>query len=672
MKRINLLDEQTCNKIAAGEVIERPFSVVKELIENSIDAKSKNISVYIEEGGQKSIKIVDDGIGIHPEDVERAFLPHATSKIKDADDIFKISTLGFRGEALASIASVSQTIMKSKKADFDYGKEICIDGGVKTYIKDIGFNTGTSIDVNNLFYNVPARQKFLKSSARESALISDIVSRLALVNTDIAFKLESNGRKVITTYGNDNMKDAIRAIFGKEVVENIWYFEGHSDIASVYGYVGNESISRKSRNKQSIFVNKRYIKSSLITAAVENAFKSFLTVNKFPFFVLFLDVYPEFIDVNVHPTKSEIKFSDDRHIFKLVFNSVHKAISENLRETFFINEDEEKEETREEITQVTIPIDLKSSNSAEHIGSDVSINNDVNQNVNHENVMESNSDSIGSKGIDNYGEERKTHIGTSYWYRDSNNNIKDTKERSYVKSKELNTKYENAGNDGSEENKGDEKKNYDVIKEINYNGENQYSKETSFFPDINIIGQFNNSYIIGEYNKELYIIDQHAAHEKILFERYLDEISKRDVVVQGLLSPLIIQLTHDDFAYYKENEDTFKELGFVIEEFGINSIYIREVPIILNESNIKNLFFDILNNLKNMGSGKITQVKYNKIASMACKAAVKANDKLSIMEMQKLIEDLKTTREPFNCPHGRPTIIKVTLTELERRFKRIQ
>ncbi|WP_102400799.1 DNA mismatch repair endonuclease MutL [Haloimpatiens massiliensis] len=658
MKRINLLDEQTCNKIAAGEVIERPFSVVKELIENSIDAKAKNISVYIEEGGQKSIKIVDDGIGIHPEDIERAFLPHATSKIKGADDIFKISTLGFRGEALASIASVSQTIMKSKSKEFDYGKEICIEGGVKRYIKDIGFNTGTSIDVNDLFYNVPARQKFLKSSARESALISDIVSRLALVNTNIAFKLESNGRKVITTYGNDNMKDAIRAIFGKEVVDNIWYFEGHSDIASVYGYVGNEAISRKSRNKQSIFVNKRYIKSGLITAAVENAFKSFLTVNKFPFFVLFLDVYPEFIDVNVHPTKSEIKFSDDRHIFKLVFNSVHKAISENLRETFFINEDEEKEETREGITQVAIPIDLKASNSDGRKNLDGNINNIVKHDITDEGVTEPKLNDINAKFIDKHDENNKTQLEEKYWCQDRGNNK--IKEKDYVESEKFDIKYENISN---ERNRGE---NCDVIKE------NFCSKETSFFPDINIIGQFNNSYILGEYNKELYIIDQHAAHEKILFERYLDEISKRDVVVQGLLSPLIIELTHEDFAYYKENEKTFKELGFVIEEFGINSIYIREVPIILNESNIKNLFFDILNNLKNMGSGQITQVKYNKIASMACKAAVKANDKLSVIEMQKLIEDLKSTREPFNCPHGRPTIIKVTLTELEKRFKRIQ
>ncbi|WP_138205840.1 DNA mismatch repair endonuclease MutL [Haloimpatiens lingqiaonensis] len=666
MKRINLLDEQTCNKIAAGEVIERPFSVVKELMENSIDAEAKNISVYIEEGGQKSIKILDDGIGIHPDDIERAFLPHATSKIKEAEDIFKINTLGFRGEALASIASVSQTIMKSKREGFDYGKEICIEGGIKTYIKDIGFNTGTSIEVNNLFYNVPARQKFLKSSSRESALISDIVSRLALVNTNIAFKLESNGRKIINTFGNGNMKDVIRAIFGKEVVDNIWYFEGHSDIASVYGYVGNEAISRKSRNKQSIFVNKRYIKSSLITAAVENAFKSFLTVNKFPFFLLFLDVYPEFIDVNVHPTKSEIKFSDDRHIFKLVFNSVHKAISENLRGTFFINEDEEIEEVKEKVVQVVMPIDLKALNNEQQVNLDGNMNKSMN---NQENVK-TNMDNTEVYNIRGQSEIYNKQLPKNI--EDLRNNDNE-KESAYNKVGKTNSNFEIINNVDENHNKElcnkeiyNKEEKSDIIKE------NNYVKENYFFPDINIIGQFNNSYILGEYNKELYIIDQHAAHEKVLFEKYLDEIAKRDVVVQGLLAPLIIELTYEEFANYKENEDVFKELGFVIEEFGVNSIYIREVPIILNELNIKNLFFDILNNLKNMGSGEITQIKYNKIASMACKAAVKANDKLSIMEMQKLLEDLKSTREPLNCPHGRPTIIKITLGELEKRFKRIQ
>lgn len=622
MKRINLLDEQTWNKIAAGEVIERPFSVVKELVENSIDAKAKNIIIQTEEGGQKSIKVLDDGVGVHPEDIERAFLPHATSKIKYTEDMFKINTLGFRGEALASIASVSKTIMKSKTENYDYGKEICIEGGIKTYIKDIGFNKGTYIEVNNLFFNVPARQKFLKSSQRESALISDIIARLSLVNPNISFKLENNGRKIINTYGNGNIQDVIRVIYGKEVVDNIWYFEEHSDIASVYGYIGNADISRKSRNKQSIFVNKRYIKSSLITAAVENAFKSFLTVNKFPFFILFLDVYPEFIDVNVHPTKSEIKFSNDREIFKLVFNAVHTTIAKNLKDNFFINDEmsnlknsdsvEFKPQEKKEIIQVSMPMDLKTTTSLHDISTIIEKSNTL--------------DNERSSNINN-----KSHTNL---YSNNSNLVKEKVDTYKLP----------------------------IIKK----------QEEIKFPDLKIIGQFNNTYILTEYNKELYIIDQHAAHEKILFVKYLEEISKGDVIVQGLIAPLIIELMDEDFAYYKENQEVFKKLGFVIDEFGLNSIYIREVPIILGESNIKELFFDILNNLKNMGSGQIREIKYNKIASLACKAAVKANDKLSLMEMEKLINDLRSINEPFNCPHGRPTIIKITLNELEKRFKRIQ
>lgn len=651
--RINLLSEDIWNKIAAGEVIERPFSVVKELVENSIDAEAKNINVQIQDGGETLIKVLDDGNGIYSSDIETAFLSHATSKIKSEEDMFKINTLGFRGEALPSIASISKVLMKSKTKDMDFGKEILIEGGEKKYIKDIGFNDGTCVEVRDLFFNVPARKKFLKSSQRESALISDIIQRLALVNSNISFKLESNNRKLINTYGNNNIEDTIRCIYGKETVKNMWHFEKCTDIASVYGYIGNADISKKSRNNQSIFVNKRYIKSSLITAAVEKAFKSFLTVNKFPFFILFIDIYPEFIDVNVHPTKSEIKFTNDRQIFKLVFDSVHESIAKNLKDTFFIDDNDDNIEskldnkTNDNLIQVEQTVFDKDKFKEKQIKKTENLNktDDFNK------INDFNKTNFGTIKIEeNPKDNLKNIIADDFRY--------ELKKDNYNLEKKS---YENQKNTYNNEDNKDT-----IIKEEQ---DEVYKNE---FPNLKIIGQFNNTYILCEHNNELYIIDQHAAHEKILFEKYLKEINDNNVIIQGLLAPLILDLSYDDFSYYKDNEDVFKKIGFVIDEFGVNSIYIREVPIILDEKNVRQLFFDILNNLKDMGSGKIKEVKYNKIATMACKAAVKANDKLSLIEMQSLLDDLKNLNQPFNCPHGRPTIIKITLNELEKRFKRIQ
>ena len=356
MKRINLLDEHTSNKIAAGEVVEKPASVVKELVENSIDAEAKNITIEIEEGGISLIRIIDDGLGIYKDDIKKAFMPHATSKIKNVEDIYSILSLGFRGEALASIASVSKVSLKSKIEEEDFGSEIVIEAGDILYTKEVGTNKGTIIEVKDLFYNVPARRKFLKSTSREGTLINDIVSRIALSHPDVSFKLYNNGKKTLHTYGTGNIIDVIRTIYGKSISDNIIYFESKEESVSLYGYIGKEEIARGSRNNQSIFVNGRYIKNKTIVAAMENSFKSFATVNKFPFFVLFIEVYPEFVDVNIHPTKAEIKFKDERALFKKVFDAVHKSFKEDIFNEFYIPEEEKeskdivnKEETVEEI-----------------------------------------------------------------------------------------------------------------------------------------------------------------------------------------------------------------------------------------------------------------------------------------------------------------------------------
>ncbi|MEY7999994.1 DNA mismatch repair endonuclease MutL [Clostridium sp. Mt-5] len=616
MKRINLLDINTSNKIAAGEVIEGPSSVVKELLENSIDSGAKNITIEIEEGGEKSIKVIDDGSGIHPMDMEKAFMPHATSKINNVEDLGKINTMGFRGEALASIAAVSNITLKSRTDQFDSGMEIIINGGILKSVQHSGCNLGTTVLVENLFFNVPARQKFLKSSSSESAGISDIVSRLSLANAHISFKFFKNGKKSITTYGTGNVMDVIRCIYGKNIYENITPIEKHSDIISIYGYIGNSEISRGSRNHQSLFVNKRYIKNKPITTAVEKAFKSFLTINKFPFFILFLDIFPEFIDVNVHPAKWEIKFSDPRMIFKFVFDTVHEALRNNLKDSFTIDtKEDDLNSNATEVKQIQIPVDLKSLNSENYLNQ-----NDKNEsqyNSLHENI--------------NDFQQYKPNL-----YKNDDHYI--------------------------------QKNSPDKINREIQNEEHTAAK----FPPLKIIGQFYNTYIIAEDGNNLYMVDQHAAHEKILFEKYKKSIQNGKILSQVLVTPVVIELTPIDYNYYMENDDIFKRTGFNIELFGDTAVSIREVPMILGKPDIKNLFMDILDNLKNMGSGDTCEVKYLSIATLACKAAIKARDHLSQMEMDHLLEELRFIEDPFTCPHGRPVIIKFTLNDLEKKFKRIQ
>lgn len=636
IKRINVLDEQTSNKIAAGEVVERPASVVKELIENSIDADAKNITVEIEEGGISLIRIIDDGNGIYKDDIRKAFMPHATSKIKDVSDIYSIMTLGFRGEALASIASVSKVVLKSKMESESFGSEISIEGGEILYEGETGCNKGTSIEIKDLFFNVPARKKFLKSSSREGSLINDIINRIALSNPDISIKFYNNGKKVLQTFGTGNLKDVIRTVYGKTISDNIIYFENRGEDISLYGYIGKEDISRGSRNNQSIFVNGRYIKNKTIVVAVENAFKSFATVNKFPFFVLFLEVYPEFIDVNIHPTKAEIKFKEDRGIFKKVFDSVHGAFKNEVFNEFYIPEEEissnNEVDKSEVIEELIFNMNYKTPTIEEK---EVTINNNL-DNISYDDIK---------KEEDIYNSLKKL-----------NNNL--------IKADNFNSINEEK-NDNNSENKSN--KNIEITL-----SENKIEKvKTAKFPNLNVIGQFNKMYILAQYEDILYIIDQHAAHEKILFEKYLNSIEEGHIIIQKLLVPTLIELTNDDFYYYEENKEIFSNAGFIIEPFGGNTIAIKEVPYFLGKLDPRNLFINILDNIKALGSGKTTEVKYNKIATLACKSAVKANDYLSEEEMKKLINDLRYIDDPFHCPHGRPVIIKFTNYDLDKKFRRI-
>lgn len=673
MNRINILNADTANKIAAGEVVERPSSVVKELVENSLDAGAKNITIEIQNGGESLIKIIDDGSGVHPEDVEKAFNPHATSKIKDTYDIFSINTLGFRGEALPSIASIARVDFKSKVSDFDMGKELIISGGEKESLTDCSMNRGTQIEVRDLFFNVPARKKFLKTTARESALINDLVNRISLANPDVSFKLFNNNKKILNTYGNGKLIDVIRTIYGKSTAENLIYFEEHKDTASVYGFIGNDTLARASRNNQSLFVNKRYVKNRSLTVAVENAFRSFNVTGKFPFFVLFIDTYPELIDVNIHPTKSEIKFKDERFIFKVVFDAVHSAMREYVKDTFTLPEEEEKkfEALKEEVIQESLDKEISTLEKLKE-----NINYKVSEDRKKEEIYSYNPSkdyeaktevNIPVDFLSKENQEESFSINNSL----ENNDFKEGSAKREISYDPILIKNELKDKVSESTSESLDSSDYKCNKNEYGNSLEETIYKEAKFPKLKVIGQFNKTYILAEYDSTLYLIDQHAAHEKILFEKYSSDIAKKKVEIQPLMIPLVVTLPTEDYLYYDENKEIFEKAGFKISDFGDNSIRIEEVPYFLDKLNPTELITSMINNLKKMGTGETVEVKYNKIASMSCRAAVKANDVLSILEMENLIEDLRYINDPFHCPHGRPTIIKFTSYELDKKFKRI-
>lgn len=662
MKRINLLDEHTSNKIAAGEVVERPSSVVKELVENSIDAGSKNITIEIEEGGISLIRVIDDGVGVHNLDIKKAFLPHATSKIKTVEDIYSINTLGFRGEALPSIASVSKLTFRSKPSECDFGKEIILEAGEKLSLTDIGMNNGSVMEVKELFFNVPARRKFLKSTSREGSLINDIILRIALSNPDISFKLFNNGKKTLHTYGDGKLNNVIRTIYGKNISDHVLPFNYEDETLKVHGYIGKEIIARGSRNNESIFVNNRYIKNKTIVAAVENAFKSFSTVNKFPFFVLFIDLSPDSIDVNIHPTKAEIKFKEERVIYKRVFDAVHTALKEDIFNSFAVEDKFVNEEIVEEIK-----LDLDTASKSNNIDESITSNKvepsikDIYNNVTIQDV---------AKEEDLYNKLKELNKNKAInSYNNNSESLNNTTVNENTNNSDYYTKNDFTSSQANLSNIKQSNNFNSSTTSIEMEAEKELNKAK--FPDLRVIGQFSKTYILAEYLDTLYIIDQHAAHEKILYEKYVKDIESNEIIVQQLLIPCIIDLSLDDYECYKENIDIFTNSGFVIEEFGGNTIALKEVPYFLGKLDSKNFLLSIIDNLKNLGSGKTVEVKLNKIATMACKAAVKANDYLTQIEMEKLISDLRYIDNPFNCPHGRPIIIKFTEYELDKKFRRI-
>ena len=764
MGNIVLLDDLTINKIAAGEVIERPASVVKELVENSIDAGATNITIETKNGGISYIRITDNGKGFMPDDMEIAFERHATSKIRKADDLETVTSMGFRGEALASIAAISNVVLISKTEDNEIGKKIEVKGGNIINLEDAGCPKGTTITVTDLFYNTPVRYKFLKKDFTEAGYIEDTVTRIALVHPEIAIKLINSGKVIIQTSGNGDMKSVIYNIYGKDVAENIIDVNYEYEDMKVTGVVGKPVIARSNRSNQLFFVNKRYIKDKVLTSAAEQGFKGLLTVGKYGFLVLNIEMNPQKVDVNVHPAKLEVRFEDENKVFKAIYHAVKDIL---LKEDLIPDKTKIELDKQNSWKMNTSPMEAKSKETTVYnIGNENSIeNNAVSKSQDTEEAkfdilaeinkmrnaplpdlseLQNKSDNnerndIKRDEIENYKDNQMQHK-TEHDYSNEReeekhsklsdifsifggkkkendvdeDNIDDTKnfiaqiynnknedalklndETQKVDLSKLNEKmqeidklqedpdYKNFdemyaktfGVVKKEEPKlEEEKKEYDITDKDLKTVENVSIFEKmpeDIMPTYKYIGIAFSTYIIIEMNNELYIIDQHAAHERIMYEKikanYYNDENKDS---QLMLLPDIINLSHKDMQIAKDNMEIFEKAGFILEEFGENTIKLSGVPTVCLDLDTKELFLETLDEINTVARTAKQEIEEKFIATVACKAAVKANMALTREEVDNLMRQLLVLPNPFTCPHGRPTVIKMSKYDIERKFAR--
>jgi DNA mismatch repair protein MutL len=659
MSGIRLLDQNTINKIAAGEVVERPASVVKELVENSIDANASAITVEIKEGGISFIRITDNGVGISKEDIQTAFIRHSTSKIKNIEDLLTVSSLGFRGEALASIAAVSQVEVITKTYDDITGIRYVIEGGKEISNEEIGCPEGTTIIIKNLFYNTPARRKFLKKPATEGSYISELINKLALGNIGISFKFIYNNTIKLHTSGNNILKDCIFSIYGKDIAKSIIPITINNDKFKISGFIGKPQINRANRNYENYYINGRYIKSKLVMKAIEEGYKTKIMVHKYPFTAFNINIDQELIDVNVHPTKMEVRFNNE----EIVYDSINKGIYEALRNIDLIPEvslnNKNTKETKKEVLK-DIPEPFEKNRL-----SNIKINNikeEKNRYDNKNNIVKEKPQMQESGILNNYN---KNNIVD----RETNNS---TIPRTFVNNSEImNKKVINTLNAQKEKQDTNKKViNQDKNEQIELLDSSLLDNKT--VKNHKVIGQLFNTYWIIELENKFYMIDQHAAHERVLYEKLLSKLNNSEVMSQGLLQPIIIQVSIREKQLITDYMQVFDELGFEIEEFGKDAYAIRSVPYIFSKSLSEEQFIEILDNLdEHYDSNKYEIIRHD-IATMACKAAVKAHDKMSVLEYHKLFDELLELENPYTCPHGRPTIISMTRYELEKKFKRIQ
>ncbi len=627
MQKIQVLDYQTINKIAAGEVVESPKSVVKELVENAIDAGASSITVEIKEGGISYIRVTDNGCGIAREQVKIAFLRHATSKILHIEDLDKILSLGFRGEALASIAGVAQVEMTTKTKDEINGTYIEINGGEVIKFQSAAYVEGTSFIIKNLFYNVPARRKFLKKPSTEASRIAELLNQFALGRPDITFKYINNNTTILHTSGNNDNKAAVLYVYGKDVATKMLEIDFKKGDFRITGLLGKPELSRANRSYENLFINNRYIKNAIIASAIEEAYKTRLLIGKFPIYVLHFTIPPAFVDVNVHPAKLEVRFQNEDEIYALFYAAVNQCFH---KEVLVPKADwnPKFKENKEEIKNIVIESDKEPK--------DIVIESDK------RNIAEE------SKKLPKEVKEKTIK---------ENSCNEKTPKKEQQKFLELN----------------ESRAEYQVEPQILPQISKEIKNRDTFFKNYKIIGQIFNTYWLIEQNQSIFMIDQHAAHERVLYEELMEELKKQKVTAQMLLQPLLLKLTEKEKQVLQDNMELLYQFGFSIEVIAQKeqkTYALLSVPFIIKAPTSTKFFLDILDKLEETPIETIYDTKIITIATMACKAAVKGNDRLDIREATALIEKLLQLENPFTCPHGRPTIIEITQYELEKQFKR--
>lgn len=661
MGKIQVLDPVTVDQIAAGEVIERPASVVKELVENAIDAGASAVVVEIKEGGISYMRIADNGCGISREDVPAAFLRHSTSKIRTVDDLVHIGSLGFRGEALSSIAAVSQVELVTKTADQTFGTRYRIAGGKEEGIEDAGAKDGTTFIIRQLFYNTPARRKFLKTPMTEASHVGDLMTRMALSHPEVSFQFINNGQTKLHTAGNGKLRDVIYHVYGREIASNLLRAEYETSGLKITGFLGKPLISRGNRNFENYYINGRYVKSSIIAKAIEDGYKDFTMQHKYPFVVLHMEIDTENIDVNVHPTKMELRFNRQQE----VYNAVYAAVDEGLHGEELIPQVEVNVPKAQELPPVTIskkeevpPVTVSKKEEVPPVT--VSKKEEL-----PPVTIPKKSELPPKEERDlNYFMEKMKERVTAYHNQNSSAEVKDKEKifKPQIQADRIREAVQYA--------KKTELPKSEPPKQMNLFEERLLSEQAR--ARHKIIGQVFDTYWLVEFQDQLYIIDQHAAHERVLYERTLKGMKTREFTSQMISPPILLNLGMQEAQLLNEYMDQFTRIGFEIEEFGQDTYAVRAVPDNLFSLAKKDLLIEMLDSLSDELNRSMTaELIDEKVASMSCKAAVKGNMKLSAAEADALIGELLTLDNPYHCPHGRPTIISMTKRDLEKKFKRI-
>ena len=662
MANIQVLDQITIDKIAAGEVIERPASIIKELVENAIDAGASAVTVEIKEGGISFIRITDNGCGIPKEEVPLAFLRHSTSKIRSVDDLTTVASLGFRGEALSSIAAIAQVELITKTKDEVTGTRYRIEGGAEKAIEDTGAPDGTTFLVHQIFYNTPARRKFLKTPMTEASHVSELMTRLALSHPEVSIQFINNGQEKLHTSGNGKLKDIVYHVFGRDIANNLLETNERIDGIQVQGFIGKPIISRGNRNYENYFINGRYVKSNIIAKAIEDAYKDFTMQHKYPFTVLHFTMDGTDLDVNVHPTKMELRFSNQQGVYNFVYNALKQTLSEP-----------------ELIPRVELPETKEVPVKAEKIV-------EQKQEQPMTPVREERKPPVieEEKNLDYFMKKMREKVTA---YHQQALEVKPTPQPSVVQEsvnyEALPASQPVAVNEPAPEQltvpkepmpeqavATREKKSVVIEKQLDFFEEKLLTKKA--VQEYKIIGQLFETYWLVEFHEQLYIIDQHAAHERVLYEKTLRGMKDREFTSQYLSPPIILNLSMQEEEALNTHMDIFTNIGFEIEPFGGDSYAIRAVPDNLFSIAKRELFTEMLDQLVDgIHSSLAPDIVAEKVASMSCKAAVKGNSRLSAAEVETLIGELLELENPYHCPHGRPTIIAMTKRELEKKFKRI-